>query len=180
MKNKFNLIIVFFLILILTNCKKNEIEKESTVATYYFEAIVDNEESKAIDMGMSSLSSEIRWITAENGTGCFANGSGIGIKIHKNYLKVGEYTLNSLSKDKYSGEFYTTDSYGEVDSIFSTINTNTNGVLAIDMIEDSPETEIMKVISGRFAFYAVEENSGNGKVITYGKFKILAHSAFFN
>ena len=97
----------------------------------------------------------------------------------KDYLKVGSYTLNIYSKDKYVGEFYTR-TYGEVDSIYSTSNTLTNGILKIDNISDCAETNLMKVISGRFAFYASEIPSNRGITITYGEFKILAHSAFFS
>lgn len=180
MKKTIHLIVLISLVLLLTNCEKNITEDDpADVESFYFEALVDGTESKAEEMGMSSYSTDIRWITAHSGTGCFQAGDGIGIKIHKNYLKVGEYTLNSSLKDKYSGEYYTRDSSGEVNSVFSTANTNTDGIFTIDMIEESPDTEAINIISGRFAFYAVDENSDTGKVITYGKYKIPAHSAFF-
>ena len=168
------------MVLFLSNCKKNDetVAKENTVASvYYFKATIDGVLSEAQTMGLSSLGSDLRWIVAENGNGSFSRG-GIGIKIQKEYLKVGSYTLNSSSADKYVGEFYT-KSNGEVDSIYSTSNTLTQGILKIDKISDNSETTLMKEISGRFAFYAVEKNSKKGITITYGEFKILAHSAFF-
>jgi len=168
-----------YLLFFIVACSKTEIEPEEPQnSNYYFKAQIDGVVSEAENMGMTALDENIRWIVAENGTNGFKRGA-IGIKIHKDYLKEGSYTLNSYSKDKYVGEFYTR-TYGEVDSIYSTSNTTTNGILKIDNISDYSETNTMKEISGRFAFYATEISSGKGITITYGEFKILAHSAFFN
>lgn len=181
MRTIFKTLMIVCLIIYFSSCTKTEIEQDNQQndnIKYYFKAKIDGIDSEAETMGMSSFGENFRWIVAENGSGGFHRGA-VGLKIHKDYLKVGSYTLNSYSKDKYIGEFYTR-TYGEVDSIYSTSNTLTNGILKIDTITDYAETNSMKVMSGRFAFYATEIPSNRGITITYGEFKILAHSAFFN
>ena len=174
----------FLLILIsllFFGCKKTEESSDDIYqddSTYHFEAKIDEILSVASTFSMSEFNSTTNWITTSGGTNGFNRGS-IGIKIDKNYLTEGSFILNSSTKDKYSAEFLTT-TYGEVDSIYSTAYSNVDGLLVIDEISDYKTGDIFNNVCGRFAFQAVDKNSGNKVAVTYGKFCIVAHKFLFD
>lgn len=176
------IIIYFYSILFIffTNgCIKITVEPpEEEEVDFYFKCQVNKILSEANDYGMSALDENYRYISAENGTGGFENG-GVIFKIHKDYLQVGSYTLNSNTANKYYGGYFT-KSYGEIDSLFLTTYSNVDGILKIDAVKDYDDTDVMKQITGRFAFYAVDVDYTNAVSITYGEFNMLVHAAFLN